>query len=169
MKTFKLWHLLALLGLAVAVASCKQRSQPAETQTAKAAASIEHAHEHKAPHNGTLVEFGEEFAHLELVLDHATGRLTAYALDGEAENAVRLKQKEIVMVIDGTSVKFTAVENPLTGEKAGDSSEFQSPLGAMNGKDHFSGVLNDVEIKGQTFKSITFDFPNGNDAHDERK
>ena len=46
------------------------------------------AHEHKPPHSGTLVEFGEEFAHLELVLDAATGTLKAYALDGEAEKAV---------------------------------------------------------------------------------
>ena len=55
------------------------------------------AHEHHPPHKGTLVEFGEEFAHLELVLDPATGKLTAYALDGEAEKAVRLKQTEIVV------------------------------------------------------------------------
>ena len=53
------------------------------------------AHEHHAPHGGSLQVFGKEFAHLELVLDAATGRLTAYALDGEAEGPVRLKQRLI--------------------------------------------------------------------------
>lgn len=33
---------------------------------------------------------GEEFGHLELLLNKETGELTAYVLDGEAEKPVRL-------------------------------------------------------------------------------
>ena len=50
----------------------------------------EGGHEHVAPHGGALVELGEELAHLELVHDPTTGTLTAYVLDGEAEQAVRV-------------------------------------------------------------------------------
>ncbi len=32
-----------------------------------------HGHEHAAPHGGTLIVLGDEFAHLELVLDPGTG------------------------------------------------------------------------------------------------
>ena len=59
------------------------------------------AHQHKAPHKGTLVEFGEEFAHLELVLDQATGKISAWVLDGEAEKAVRVAQKRSDRVAGG--------------------------------------------------------------------
>ena len=43
-----------------------------------------HGHHHVAPHGGTLVVFGNEFAHLELVLDLSVGKLDAYFLDGMA-------------------------------------------------------------------------------------
>ena len=68
------------------------------------------AHEHHAPHKGTLVEFGEEFAHLELVIDAATGRVSAYVLDGEAEKSVRIGQTgeiEIKVVKADKSRSFT--------------------------------------------------------------
>ena len=73
------------------------------------AATTVQAHEHHAPHKGTLVELGEEFSHLEIVLDPASGKITAYALDGEAEKAVRLKQAEIVL-------KITGVKGPNAGK-----------------------------------------------------
>src|SRR6266699_3894920 len=66
------------------------------------------AHEHHAPHKGTLVEFGEEFAHLELVLSK-DGKLTGYVLDGEAEKAVRVKQKEIEIKISTIEGKEKSV------------------------------------------------------------
>ena len=41
----------------------------------------------KAPHNGVLLEVGEEVAHVELVHDAKAGKLTLYILDGKAEKA----------------------------------------------------------------------------------
>src|SRR5688572_651912 len=76
----------------------------------------DHKHEHKAPHDGTLVVFGDEFAHIELVLEAKEGKLTAYVLDGHAEKGVRVDQKDITLEItsaDGKSKKvaLTAVAN----------------------------------------------------------
>ncbi len=97
------------------------------------------AHEHHAPHKGTLVEFGEEFAHLELVIDAATGKISAYVLDGEAEKAVRIAQKEIEIKVvkgeknDAFSVTVKAQEVVLSGEKPGDSSEFSGESEKLKG------------------------------------
>src|SRR5262249_16005150 len=131
---------------------------PAEipTQTGK-------THEHHAPHNGTLVEIGEEFAHLELVKDDADGKLSAYALDGEAENSVRLTQKAIELEIraDGTttfSIQLSAVSNPLTGESDGDSSEFSATSEQLKSLRKFSGVVRKIHIRGGDFENLPFSF-----------
>jgi hypothetical protein len=125
------------------------------------------AHEHNPPHKGTLVVFGKEFAHLELVLDAATGKLTAYALDGEAEKAVRLKQSEIVIEIKGvkdlTSVTLKAQGSELSGEKPGDTSEFSATDAKLKGVKEFDGVVKALNIRGTDFKDEKFNFPKGNE------
>lgn len=126
-------------------------------------------HAHQAPHGGSLIELGEEFAHLELVLDTATGRLTAYVLDGEAEQAVRLAQSSIAMsltvpeVLKPIDVTFAPVENALTGEKAGDTSQFVATVPALQGRKTFRGTVTAVTIRGQSFSAVRFEFPA--DAH----
>lgn len=123
------------------------------------------AHEHKPPHKGTLVEFGEEFAHLELVLDAKEGQLTAYALDGEAENAVRLSQKDIQIKIVGSDKPLTlkGIASPLSGEKEGDTSQFEVVDEQLKGKTNFDGLVIAINIKGKDFKDVKFNFPKGNE------
>jgi len=140
---------------------------------AGAARAGEHAHEHKAPHHGTLVVFGAEFAHLELVLEK-DGKLTAYVLDGEAEKAVRIKQKEIEMKlesIDGkktdVKLKLKAVANVLTGETEGSTSEFSVTAPELKGAAKFHALIPEFIVKGVEFKKVDFAFPEGNeDGHD---
>ena len=133
------------------------------------------AHEHHAPHGGTLVEFGEEFAHLELVLDPGTGTLTGYSLDGEAENPVRIEQDDIEILITAVNtqgevasktiytLKLEAVPNVLTGETLGDTSEFTAQSDKLKGAQNFDGVISAINIKGQSFKDVKFRFPEGNE------
>ena len=131
------------------------------------------AHEHKPPHGGTLVEFGKEYAHLELVADSKDGRLTAYILDGEAENAIRIKQKEIVLQVQTkapmTRVTLKAVANVLTGEAVGDTSEFLGKFANLAGLKRFSCVIEKVTIKGRDFTDVRFDFPEGNEKDAEKE
>ena len=54
-----------------------------------------HAHHHEAPHGGCLVVMGNEFAHLELVLDEDSGLLQAYVLDGMAVMGTRVQMPEL--------------------------------------------------------------------------
>lgn len=122
-------------------------------------------HAHEAPHGGSLVEFGDEFAHLELVLDEATGTLIAYALDGEAERPVRVAQPsvELILTVPGVAqpvvVTLAPVENTLTGEKAGDTSQFRAEVAELKGQKTFAGVVTGVTLRGRTFTHVAFEFP----------
>ena len=127
-----------------------------------------HEHEHTAPHGGTLVVLGDEFAHLELVLDAGTGKLTAYVLDGEAENPIRLEQEEIEMKIGAgekasATLKLKAVPSVLTGETAGDSSEFSVQSDRLKGIERFGAVITSITIKGKEFEGVELGFPEGNE------
>ncbi len=140
-------------------------------------------HEHHPPHHGTLVELGEEFSHLELVLDAKTGTLTGYALDGEAEQSVRLKQPGIAIQItattaaDGTErtldkpviVTLQGVADPLSGETVGDTSEFTAQADILKDVTGFKGSVTDITIKGAEFKDVAFGYPEGNDPHAAKK
>jgi hypothetical protein len=126
-------------------------------------------HEHHAPHKGTLVELGEEFAHLELVLNPQTGTLTAFVLDGEAEQSVRIAQPaiELALRLPGSgkdlALALPAVQNPLTGEAVGQTSQFQLQHEALKGATRFSGTVKRVTAKGELFQNVAFRFPEGNE------
>ncbi len=166
-------RILIVLVFALAAAGCQsapaEKASPAATPapTAEAAkAAPEAEHEHAAPHGGTLVELGEEFAHLEIVLDAATGRLTAYALDGEAEKAVRVKTSGIEIGIrdPALTLKLEGVANSLTGETAGDTSEFTAQNDKLKGATRFEGTVRSLAIKGKQFTNVAFRFPDGNES-----
>jgi hypothetical protein len=83
----KLIRLLIATAAGFVLASCSKKD-PA-TAAGHAHDHSAHQHEHKAPHGGTPVVLGNEAYHLEFVLDPATGKLSAYVLDGEMEKFVR--------------------------------------------------------------------------------
>jgi len=166
-------QLIILMIAVLALSGCQSpptESKPAASAPSPApsveAAQTESEHEHSAPHGGTLVELGEEFAHLEIVLDAASGKLTAYALDGEAEKAVRLKQPDIEVAIKtpAEAIKLGGVANSLTGETASDTSEFSGQSDKLKGAGKFDGVIKTISIKGKQFNNVAFNFPKGNEA-----
>jgi hypothetical protein len=134
------------------------------------AAAKDAHHAHTAPHGGTLVEVGEHQFSLEFVRDAAAGTLTAYVLDGHAENFVRLGAKVIEVAIDvkGRVEKLTlaAVANELSGETVGDTSQFTVQADWLKREGEFKGRIAVLEIRGMTFKDIAFGFPVSED-HDE--
>lgn len=118
------------------------------------------AHEHHAPHGGTLIELSEEeFAHLELVLDSQEGKLTGYVLDGEAEKSIRIPQEEIELKTkDKGDIVLKAVANPLTGETVGDTSEFSTQSDNLKSITTFEGSVVSVLVKGKEFDNVSFTF-----------
>ena len=156
----RLLPFLVAVSLLAAAACSKQPT----TSTAAAPAA---KHEHKAPHGGTPVELGNEAYHLELVRDALVGKLSAYVLDGEMENFIRIAAPsfDIVAVISGqkTTLTFKPVANSATGEKVGDTSLYEAEAEWLKGTDKFDGVLLELEIKGTKFSAVAFNFPKGND------
>jgi hypothetical protein len=121
------------------------------------------AHEHSAPHGGLLVELGEEFAHVELVLNRREGALTAYVLDGEAEQPIRLSQLTIDVILDvpipGSALTFGPVASVLTGEGAGDTSQFVIRHDALRISAPISGRLKALTVRGREFRDVPFTIP----------
>jgi hypothetical protein len=167
-----------MMACALTFAACESHEQEPSTSgptraDSTSATSAPAEHEHHAPHGGSLVEIGEEFAHLELVLDPDEGKLTIYALDGEAEKSVRLKQSSIAMgIVDQGStvnVELLAVANVLSGETIGDSSQFEAVIDSLRTAKKFQGEFAAVTIKGQTFEHVKFDFALGATGHEHKK
>ncbi len=168
-RTISIW--LAIIAIAIAQFGCEKKEQPRQEQ-AQAEDTHEH-HEHKAPHGGALVGLGKEFAHVELVLEKTTGKLTGYVLDGEAEKPVRLAQKAIELKISmdagqKSALQLMGVANTLTGETEGDTSQFAGQSDALKGVTKFHAEIASIAVKGQTFTKVAFGFPEGNEhTHDK--
>ncbi len=165
-------HFALTLAGAVLLAGCggdKPADQPAAPPAPPAAKS---GHAHKAPHGGALVEIGDHFAHVEVVLDDTTGKLTAYALDGHADEPVRLKHDALEIAIKPRqdspttpplTVRLAAVANKLTGETVGDTSQFEGIVPQLKGAGTFDASIRKIEIRGKTFEALDFNFPRGNE------
>ncbi len=160
----------------------RSRSRTAAASTAFLALLLPHpgnAHEHKPPHQGALQVLGDEAAHVELVLDRDTGKLTAYVLDGEAENAVRIATPSLPLVIRAVepapgsgsppaTVELRAVPNVLTGETVGDTSQFEATVKTLQHVDRFEGTFPRVDVKGTRFADVAIYYPEGNEAHEAK-
>ena len=113
---------------------------------------------------------GKEFAHLEFVLEKATGKLTGYVLDSEAEKPVRLTQNTIELKLNrlksGQSItlQLKAAANVLTGETEGDTSQYEGQSDVLKGVSDFHAQITSISVKGQHFTDVDFDFPEGNEG-----
>ena len=165
MKTLR--FVLSFTAVTLVAACSKKNDHAGHDHSAHATSSSSPKHEHKAPHGGTAVVLGKEAYHLELVRDAATGRLTAYVLDGEMENFIRIYAASFEVVINGGTVPrtltFKSVANTATGEMVGDSSQFEAQADWLKTTATFAATLTSLEINGTTFSAVVFNFPKGND------
>ena len=151
----------------------------------------EHHHHHaeQGPHGGALVAIGQDDAHLEIVLDAETGTLTAYVLDGQAEKAVPIKQKNLQLAItlehdhdgeddkkhDGDDEKkdelpetlVTLMLSAVSPGEDGTASEFSGQADELKGAHEFEAALTSITIGTTPFKGVTFKYPEGNE-HDHQ-
>lgn len=117
-------------------------------------------HVHKAPHGGVLIEAGDHMYNIELLRDTTTGTLTAWVLDGHAENFVRIAAASVeVVAISGGQrrpLSLKAVANPATGETVGNTSQFQAQADWLKSGGEMAGTVESIEIKGTQFKALAF-------------
>lgn len=117
-------------------------------------------HHHESPHGGTAVELGDHEAHLDVVLDSAAGKPTAYIMDAHAENFVRIPAEsfEIMAKLPAgeTSLTLKAVANTASGEKVGDTSQFEAQSEALKGVVGFDAELKQLVVRGKTYSKVPF-------------
>jgi hypothetical protein len=115
-------------------------------------------HTHQAPHGGTLVEVGQHAYNLELVRDPAAGKLTAYVLDGHAENFIRISAPAIELTAftggEKRALTLRAVANSATGETVGDTSQFEGEADWLKNTGEFPGEIPAIEIRGTRFQNV---------------
>ena len=111
---------------------------------------------------------GEEFSHVELLLDSFTGELDAFVLDGEAENPVRISQPSLQIRVKDKkkdwTLKLKPIANGLTGETKGDTSQYQVVSLRLKGASKFEGEIISIKAKGTGFKNVWFLYPEGNEG-----
>ena len=126
-----------------------------------------HKHEHRAPHGGPAVVLGKEAYHLELVRTADAGLLTCYVLDGHMESFIRIPAPHLSIettVSNRTqTLELLPVANAATGEKQGDTSQFEVRAEWLKTTPQFTGKVLGITIKGSTYTDVAFRFPEGNE------
>ncbi|NBR85443.1 MAG: hypothetical protein EB141_03460 [Verrucomicrobia bacterium] len=122
-------------------------------------------HHHEPPHGGTAIDLGEEEAHVEFVLDAAAGKLTAYVLKAHMAGFQRITQEslELVATVGGKPETLTlkAVANAATGEKAGDTSQFEAQADWLKAAKTFHAELKSITVRDKAYTALKFNFPKG--------
>ena len=123
----------------------------------------EGSHGHTSKYGGKLVELGRHEANLEFVFVPAEGRLTAYALDAHAENFVRLPIEGITVQVTVNGAEQTLVlrpiGNPATGEKPGDTSQFQGTADGLKAATRIEVLVKELPFKSKQFRDIRTTLP----------
>ena len=83
-------------------------------------------HDHKGPHDGELLEIGEEEYHAELVISEKKNQIEVYLLDASAENAVQIDAPFLAVntKFHGKPTQFKLKPVPQKDDKSGQSSCF---------------------------------------------
>lgn len=122
-------------------------------------------HHHEPPHGGTAIDLGDEEAHLEFVLDAAAGKLTCYVLKAHMAGFQRITQEslELAATVGGKAETLTlkAVANAATGEKAGDTSQFEAQADWLKTAKSFNAELKTISVRGKDYAALKFNFPKG--------
>ena len=125
------------------------------------------SHAHDSKMGGKLVDL-DHVVQLEFVLDSKAGKLTAYVWDGHVENAVKVTQETIDVQVrpkggDAFTIKLAAQTSKLSGNKPGNSSQFEAASDRLKGLDHIEGTVVRIKAKGNEWEG--FEFHAGNDDH----
>ena len=118
-------------------------------------------HAHQAKNGGQLVEVGKHQFNFELLPDAKAGKLTAWVLDAHAESYVRIAAPtlQVKATVDGQEkvLVLAAVANAASGEKVGETSQFEGSAEWLKTANGFSGKILGVTLGGQNFGDVAFE------------
>jgi hypothetical protein len=132
----------------------------------------DHGHHSGGPHEGKLIELGDDEYHAELVHDDIVDTVTIYILDGEAKDAVPVEIAELTVeaLVDGKPVNFTLPAIPQASDPKGTASRFQVTDKTLS--DNLTGdkakVGLNVTIKGKSYDG-KLDHEHGDHDHEHHE
>ncbi len=121
-------------------------------------------HQSVPPHGGTPIALGDDYR-LELVRDAVAGTLSAYLLDDEMEEFIRIPAPSLSLIArvggEDRSLVLAAVANTATGETVGNTSLFQGHAEWLRTGEGFDGTLQGLTVRGSAIPPVSFHFPSG--------
>jgi hypothetical protein len=155
---------------------CEKGSAPVSTENGgkEQKAADDHGHEHPShgPHDGDLIELGDEEYHAEFVHDEKTSDVTIYILDSSAKRPVAIEAKEVTISLkhEGNPEQHKLTADPQEGDERGKASRFVSKKNdelCHAIEEEGSGARLQVTIAG---KSFTGDIVHSHDhaGHDHK-
>lgn len=118
------WVTCLAIGLTCAVVGCdKPAGYKPAGEVKNESPAKKHDHGTTGPHNGGLVELGDDEYHAEVVVDHDTHSVDVYILGKDAKTAVPVSQTEITLTPEGKDA-LTLKAAPQAGDGDGKSSKF---------------------------------------------
>lgn len=164
------WMTLLLLSLFSVTIGCQETTPndgpPASTETYD---DHDHAHPTSGPHNGDLVELGNEEYHAELVHDQANQTLNVYILDSTATSDVAIDASQITINLqhDGQPEQFPLEAVHTDGDNLDKTSWFQSRDAELMEHLHEEGTAPKLvlTINGKSYRG-TIAHDHGHDHQD---
>lgn len=130
-------------------------------------AHAEHGHPEHGPHEGELIELGQEDYHAELV--HGKDALSIYLLDSAATELVPIAAETLTLSLkhDGQVKSFELAASPEATDPEGQSSHFLSPSEELHDwlDAGAEGALT-IEIEGKSYTGQVAHDHAGHDGHD---
>lgn len=147
---------VAILSVLVFLAAGCGRKAP------EVASSATEFHKNVPPHGGTPVALGDDYC-LEFVREPGTGVLSAYVLDDEMEEFIRIAAPSLTITArlpgGDRPLVLTAVASSATGETVGATSLFQAQADWLRTTGDFDATLESVSVRGSSFAGIRFHQP----------
>jgi hypothetical protein len=145
-----------LAGAALLLAGCGRKA------ASPGGAEAAHFHQNVPPHGGTPVALGDDYC-LEIVRDAENGTLSAYVLDDEMEEFIRLPAPSLPLLVrvagEDRPLVLSAVATSCTGETVGDTALFQARADWLKTTAAFGGTVQSITVRGTTFTGVRFSFP----------
>lgn len=131
-------------------------------------------HKHAAPNGGTLIEIGEHYANVEVLLDNKEGHLTLFMLGAHAAKPAKLTQPSVEVTLSpegGEPIKLSA--KPLKSEltdtgSEGGASVYEVMDAKLKGLGHFDIAIASLDILDKQFTDVK-GHVGEHEAHDDHE
>jgi hypothetical protein len=146
------WTITLLIAVLLALGGCHP---PGQGKKGAAGVKAKDHHAEKGPHDGVLVEWGDDEYHAEFTVDHDKKQATIYILDGKAKDPVAIDPEKVTLTITNVpgsaALKIPLKAEPQKGDTEGLASRFVGSDDKLGVEMDFKGEIAG-EVKGKEYK-----------------